>query len=359
LDIEAFLCYSRRNRRFFVLVRGDELKAMVLAAGLGTRLLPLTREIAKPAIPFVNRPLIHYSLDWLVRNGIHEAVINLHHRPHSIVSAIRERAWPLKIHFSHEPMLLGTAGGLKKAERHLSDETFVMINSDSLFEIDLSGPLTHHRENQALATMVLRKRSHGDSYGTVRVDGEGRIIEVGERGRSQGEGRGYVFTGIHLFEPEIFEWIPPNRFFEINQGVYPRLIQEDRRVLGYGTDTFWAEVGSHRTYLQAHGDFFSRFAFGVVSESDLSGRAELTPPVLIGKGCRIADMVRVGPSVAVGNHCQIGQGAVVENSVIWNDVVVGQEAQVKGSILGHRTTIEKGSQLQGMVVCGGQQKRIG
>jgi NDP-sugar pyrophosphorylase family protein len=332
---------------------------MILAAGLGTRLLPLTREIAKPAIPFVNRPLIRYGLDWLVQNGIDEVVINLHHRPQSVLSAIREHPWPLEIHFSREPTLLGTAGGLKKAEKHFSDETFVMINSDSLFEIDLAGPLTYHRERQALATMVLRAKSHEDSYGTVRMDGEGRLIEIGGRAQPQGEGEGYVFTGIHLFESEIFEWIPPNCFFEINHGVYPRLIREGRRVFGYGTDTFWAEVGSHRTYLQAHSDFLTRFASKAVSESGLSDRVELVPPVLIGKGCRIADTARVGPSVAVGNHCQIGPGVVIEDSVIWNDVIVGPEARVKGSILGHGTTIDKGTRLEGVVVYGRQRKRIG
>ena len=107
------------------------MKAMILAAGLSTRLLPLTEKIAKPAIPFANRPLIHHCLEWLVENGVGEVVINLHYQPQSIISAVRQRSWPLRIHFSHEPNLLGTAGGVKKVEKHFRDETFAMINSDS------------------------------------------------------------------------------------------------------------------------------------------------------------------------------------------------------------------------------------
>ncbi len=334
------------------------MKAMILAAGLGTRLLPMTRETAKPAIPFANRPLIHYCLEWLVGNGVDEVVINLHHHPESVVSGIGERGWPLKIHFSHEPNLLGTAGGLKKAERYFKDGTFVMVNSDSLFEIDLVTPMAHHREKGGIATMVLCEKSSEGSYGTVKIDEEGRIITIKGRGLPQAEGRGCFFIGIHLFEPEVFDWIPPGCFYEINQTVYPLLIQEGQGVWGFVTDTFWAEVGSPRTYLHAHRDFLTRRGFGVTSESGLSDRVERIPPVLIGRNCLVGDGVRVGPSVVVGQSCHIGEGAVIEDSVIWDGVAIGVGAHIRGSILGHGTIVDPGTQVEGMVVCGGERKSI-
>ncbi|MBW2121558.1 MAG: NDP-sugar synthase [Deltaproteobacteria bacterium] len=330
---------------------------MVLAAGLGTRLLPLTREIAKPAVPFFNRPLIHHCLEWLERNGIDEVVVNLHYRPRSVISAIEEGSWPLKIHLSYEPDLLGTAGGLKKAEEHFGDETFVMINSDSLFEGDLAAPLSFHRERGAMATMVLRERSPEDPYGTVRIGEEGRIIAI-RGGGAPGEGKGYVFTGIHLFQPEILDWIPRGCLCEINRDVYPRLIGEGLGIWGFVTGAFWAEVGSRRTYLTAHMEVLNREGPEPRSTSPLSDHVEEVAPVLAGRDCRVGEGARVGPRAVVGEDCQIGEGAVVEDSVLWNGVRIGPGARVRGSIVGHRTTIEAGTSVEGMAVSGRERVRI-
>ncbi len=334
------------------------MKAMILAAGLGTRLLPLTREMAKAVVPFANRPLIHYHLEWLMENGVNEVVINLHHRSQSIISAIQQRSWPLEIHFSHEANLLGTAGGVKKAEEYFQDETFVMVNSDSLFEIDLASPIAFHREKGGVATMVLKEKSLEDPYGTVTIDEASRIMDIGESEAARGEGKGHTFIGIHVLEPEIFGLIPSGCFFEINQMVYPRLIEEGKPVWGFVTDSYWAEIGSHRAYLQAHRDFLNRHSFGVVSESELSLRARFSAPVLIGKGCEIEDEAQIGPMAVLGQDCHVGPGSIVEDSVIWDKVTVGRGAHVVGSIIGHETTIDSGSYLEGMVVSGEEGKEI-
>jgi mannose-1-phosphate guanylyltransferase/mannose-1-phosphate guanylyltransferase/phosphomannomutase len=289
---------------------------------------------------------------------VDEVVINLHHRPESIVSAVRQKTWPLDIHFSHESDLLGTAGGVKKAERYFKKGAFVMVNSDTLSEIDLADTVAHHREKAALATMVLRKRHPDDSYGTVRMDETGRIVRIGKRVVSSDGEKGYVFTGIHIFEPEVFQWIPQDRFSEINQEIYPQMIEGGQEVRGIVADAFWTEVGSHETYLKAHGEHLSRHNVDVVTESDLSDRGRLTPPVLIGRGCQVEARARIGPSVVVGHGSRIGQGAVIEESVVWDDVIIGSDAHVKGCIVGHRTTIEPGTILNGLVVCGGERKKI-
>jgi len=350
---------QRGNSRSCPFVGGDAVKAMILAAGLGTRLLPLTRDVAKPAIPFANRPLIHYCLEWLAKNGVKEVVINLHHRPESIISTIKQRSWPLKIHLSRESHLLGTAGGVKKAERHFTDGTFIMVNSDCLFEIDLAAPIAHHREKAAVATMVLREKSDEDSYGTVGIDNRGRITEIKARGLSRREGKGYNFTGIHVLEPEVFGWIPRDRFYEINQEVYPRLIQRGHGVWGYLTHASWAEVGSHETYLKAHRSFLARPGFSVVSQSRFSEGVKLAAPVLIGSACQAEKGARIGPSVVLGQDCQIGQGTIIEDSVIWDDVTIGTGAHIRGCILGHRTEIEARTHLEGMAISGKERVRIG
>ncbi len=332
---------------------------MILAAGLGTRLLPLTREIAKPAIPFANRPLIHYCLEWLGENGIDMVVINLHHQPQSIVSVIEERSWPFEIHFSHEPSILGTAGGLKKAERFLKDGTFVIVNSDCLFEVELAAPVAYHEEKGALATMVLKEKPPKDPYGTVRTDKAGRIIGIEGPDMRKGQGRGYTFTGIHIFEPEILRWIPPDRSTEMSHMVYPRLIQERRGAWGFLTNAFWAEVGRHETYLEAHRQFLVRHAFGAVTEGRLSPHVRLVPPAIVGLDCQIEDEAQIGPMAVLGPGCHIGRGAIIEDSVLWEKVTGGPGAHVRGSIIGHEVTIDPGARVEGRVVSGGEWQEIG
>jgi mannose-1-phosphate guanylyltransferase len=331
---------------------------MILAAGLGTRLRPLTGTVAKPAIPFVNRPLIHYCLDWLSENGVNEVVINLHHSAESVLSVVKQRSWPLKIHFSHESELLGTAGGLKKAERYFQGETFVMVNSDGLYEIDLADPVSFHKACGALATMVLRGKPSDDAYGTVTVDQQGRILDIAGKGETRRQDRGHTFTGLHVFEPEILSWIPPKRFSEINREIYPRLMREGRSVQGFVTDTFWTEIGTPQTYLKGHRDFLVRRGIEVCSETRFSNGVHLVPPVFIGKGCRAGQGTRIGPSAILGQNCHIGQGTVIEDSVIWAEGVIGSDVRIRNTILGYDTRVDSRTRLDCVVVCGSESNRF-
>ena len=176
--------------------------------------------------------------------------------------------------------------------------------------------------------------------------------------KSEGAGEDYVFTGVHLFEPEVLRWIPSHRHADINGMVYPRLIQEGLRVQGFVTDAFWAEVGSHETYLRATRRFLSRRGQGVISESSLPVRAELIPPVLLGPGCRVEEEARIGPMVVLGRDCQVGHGTTIQDSVVWNEVAIGAGAQIKRSIVGHGTTIDPDTHLEGIAACGREVKRI-
>lgn len=334
------------------------MRAMVLAAGLGTRLLPLTRDLAKPAVPFANRSLIHYCLEWLCENGVDRVVINLHHCPETVIAAVEGRSWPVEIDFSHEPQILGTAGGVKKAEKHFANGTFIMVNSDSLYEVDLAGPLALHRQEGAVATMILREASSKDPYGRVIVDTAGRVKEIRGRETLHEATEGHIFTGIHVFEPEVLRYVPPGRFYEINQMVYPQLIQEGRIVQGFVSDAFWADVGHHKAYLQAHRDVLRRRSITLVSESPMSSNIDLHPPVLVGRECHIGGGARIGPMAVVGHRCTIGPGSVIEDSVLWDDVTVGHDSRISGSIVGHETSISPGAHVIRMVVCREEHRGI-
>src|SRR5207249_3258824 len=180
--------------------------------------------------------LIAHTLEHLARHGVHEAVINLHYQPDSIRGLIGDgRKHGLKVHYSEEPVILGTAGGLKKAETFLKDSgAFFMVNSDSISDCDLTVVLQRHRESGALATIVLMLEDPRADYGIVEMDGRDRIARVASNppGASDPRTGRYIFTGIHVFEPEIFDFIPAGRS-EINSDIYPKLITADRIIKGH------------------------------------------------------------------------------------------------------------------------------
>src|SRR5262245_10252299 len=227
------------------------MKAMVLAAGLGERMRPLTEGRAKPSLPLVNRPIIIQTLAYLKSHGVDEAVINLHYQPESIRGLVGDGSRiGLRVHFSEEQAILGTAGGLKKAEAHFRDAgTFVLINSDFATECDLAAAVQTHGQWQAVATLILAPRRGGTEYSPVGMDGEGRIISIAGSGRED-EGEAFTFTGIHILEPSILESIPAGVRYEINREVYPVLMHNGALIRGYVHSGFWREMGTPRLYLE-------------------------------------------------------------------------------------------------------------
>ncbi len=226
------------------------MKAMILAAGFGTRLLPLTEKIPKALLPVCGRPLISYTLAFLKKWGIKEIIINLHHHPQSIEKEIGDGSrFGLRIYYSHEPEILGTGGGIKKAESFLANETFLVINSDILVDFDLSRVMDFHRKNKALATMVLRQEEEINSYGAIEIDRDGRVRQFLNKipAGSRLELKRLIFTGIHLFEPEVFQYIPANIFCSIND-TYIELIRKSKMIYGYLMEGYWVDLGTKERY---------------------------------------------------------------------------------------------------------------
>ena len=159
---------------------------MILAAGLGTRLRPLTNTIPKPLLPIAGTPLIVWNLLLLKRHGFHDVVINLHHLGPMIEQAFGNGSrYGLRIIYSHEPVILGTGGGLKQAEPHFSGESVLVLNGDTLVELDLGALCAFHQQRDAVATLVLRKDPEAARWGLVEMDSDNRIVRITGRGRTE------------------------------------------------------------------------------------------------------------------------------------------------------------------------------
>ena len=231
------------------------MKAMILAAGLGTRLRPLTNTIPKPLLPIAGTPLIVWNLLLLKQYGFHDVVINLHHLGPMIEQAVGTGSrYGLRIIYSREPVILGTGGGLKQAEPHFSGESVLVLNGDTLVELDLGALCAFHQQRDAVATLVLRKDPEAARWGLVEMDSENRIVRITGRGRTdQVSIQPRMFAGIHVFRPQLLRDVPKGVASTIIDP-YVAAIQRGETVLGYDCEGYWSDVGTPERYAHAEQD---------------------------------------------------------------------------------------------------------
>lgn len=231
------------------------MKAMILAAGLGTRLRPLTNTIPKPLLPVGGTPLIVWNLLLLKRHGFHDVVINLHHLAPLIEQALGNGSkFGLRIIYSREPMILGTGGGIKQAEPYFSGEPVLVLNGDTLFELDLSALCAFHRERKAAATLVLREDQDAARWGLVEVGAEDRIVRITGRGLTDSAPTiPRMFAGIHILNPRLLRDVTKGVASSIIDA-YVAAIERGDAVLGYDLQGYWSDVGTAERYTQADQD---------------------------------------------------------------------------------------------------------
>ncbi|MFH0959229.1 MAG: NDP-sugar synthase [Pseudomonadota bacterium] len=294
------------------------MKAMILTAGKGTRLLPLTQERAKPAVPIMGKPLIAIILNKLKTMGISQFRLNLHTLPESIIEAIR--AFPeiaSNVSYSYEPTILGTGGGLCQNKSFFSEDTFVMVNGDIIFDFDIRPVIDFHIDNGALATLALFPQSSPFSYTPIRFDSH-NVIHSFPRFKdhaSSGEAA-YVFTGITVLSPDIFGFIRTGVFSDIVSEAYEPAIEKGLKICGYPVNGYWNDIGVPSRYLSAQRDLFVRW--GIASSHIFSRGASVMEPELI------------GPNVSIETGCVIEVGCEIKDAILWENCHVR-----KGSIISH------------------------
>jgi len=329
------------------------MKAMILAAGYGKRLLPLTRILPKPLFPVAGIPCIEYALSLAGSCGIKEAVINTYHKKEALVHALGSGFRSnIQIHFSHEETLLGVAGGIKKAEAFLKDGTFVVINSDTVIDIDLEKAIKFHRKKGGLVTMILRRDDHVGSFGIIGIDTEMRVKRFLKEGAEKKGLNETMFTGVHIFEPEIFQYIPAGMSCDISKETYPLLIKKEAPVYGFLAESYWADIGSPAKYLRANHEILNGqyLSFRELSKSrgftlydtpwEKNG-AHIIPPVIIDNSALIKEGCRIGPSAVLGKNTTLEENVIVKESVLWGETCVPAGAEISGSIITDDAVLEK------------------
>lgn len=230
------------------------MKGMIMAAGVGTRLHPLTIDRPKPMVPIVGRPLMEHIIYLLRNHGVTQLVANLHYLPDNIRSYFGDGSgFGVNLKYTFEQELMGTAGGVKNNQDFL-DETFVVVSGDALTDINLRAFLSFHKQQGAIASIALKPMEEVERFGVVIADTKYRITNFQEKPKVEEALSNLVNTGIYIFEPEIFDYIPSGEFYDFGKNLFPRLALGGMPFYGYITEDYWYDVGNVEAYTQAQKD---------------------------------------------------------------------------------------------------------
>ena len=294
------------------------MKAMILAAGVGKRLRPLTTVYPKVLVPVVNKPVVDRVMELLKIHGVREIVINAHHHYQKIVNHLNKgNPFGMRTEVRVEKEILGTGGGIKNTQDFWDKDPFIVMNGDILTDIDLGKVYEFHLNRDNLITMVLHDFP---VHNKIRMDHEMNILSIGDGTNLEGT---FAFTGIQVMNPEVLDYIPENKRSSIIR-CYEKLIDLKRPIRGYvATGHQWIDIGTLADYLRSNFNLLPPERMAIAPDCNIDPDAALRDWAVIGRGCLIE------------------RGALVKGSVLWNDAIVKQGVKVVDSVVTSGVIVEK------------------
>jgi mannose-1-phosphate guanylyltransferase len=330
------------------------MRAMVLAAGLGTRLRPITYTMPKPMVPVANRPVMEHILLLLARHGFSETIANLHWFPELIEERFGDGSdFGLELSYSREEQLLGTSGGVRNVRDFLGD-SFLIISGDALTDIDLAAMRDAHEAHDGVATLATKRVEDTSQFGVAITGADGRIQGFQEKPDPAEALSDLANCGIYMFRSEIFDFFPPpgtseaagpddpEGFADWAMDVFPRLLESDVPFYSHEIDAYWNDIGnleelrsssidalSGAVQVELDGELVDGYRTGEAPEE-----GKLAGPVLLGAGCTIGPDVRIdGPSV-IGDGVTIGAGSRLREVIALPGAEIPPNAVLVGAIAG-------------------------
>ncbi|HYP54967.1 MAG TPA: NDP-sugar synthase [Solirubrobacterales bacterium] len=327
------------------------MKAMILAAGLGTRLRPITYGMPKPMAPVVNRPVMEHIARLLARHGFREAIANLHWFPELIEGHCGDGSrFGIDLSYSREEKLLGTSGGVRNAAGFLGD-SFLVISGDALTDIDLSAMREFHESHDGIATLATKRVADTSQFGVAITGSDGRIQGFQEKPDPSEALSDLANCGIYMFRSEVFDFFPepgaskaagpddPPGFADWAMDVFPALLEADVPFYSHEIDAYWNDIGNLAELRQGNLDALTgavavepgapQASDGVWAEAPLDG-VDVSAPVLVGSGVEIGRDVRIDGPAVVSDGCRIGDGAHIVDSIL----LEGAELPAGGVLIG-------------------------
>jgi mannose-1-phosphate guanylyltransferase len=345
------------------------MKAMILAAGKGTRVRPITYTIPKPMMPILEKPVMEFLLELLRQHGFDQIMVNVSHLAEEVESYFKDgQRFGVQIAYSFEGRIVdgtlvgeavGSAGGMRRIQDFspFFDDTFIVLCGDALIDLDLTAAVKWHKEKGSIATIIMKSvpKEEVSSYGVVVTDEEGRVKAFQEKPSIEEALSTNINTGIYIFEPEIFKYIPSGVEYDIGSELFPKLVQEGAPFYAIPMDFEWVDIGKVPDYWRA----VRGVLLGEVKNVQIPGhqvapgiytglnvavnwdKVDITGPVYIGGMTKIEDGAKiVGPSM-IGHNCCICSGATIENSVIFEWSRIGPGARLVDKLVFGRYCVDK------------------
>jgi mannose-1-phosphate guanylyltransferase/mannose-1-phosphate guanylyltransferase/phosphomannomutase len=331
---------------------------MVMAAGLGTRLRPITHEIPKPVVPVGNVAIVEQLVRLLAAHGVNEVIANLHWFPETVRGRLGDGSeLGVEVTYSEEKELLGTAGGVRNVADFLrggGEDTFIVLAGDALTDVDLTALAEAHRANGGVATLAVKKVRDVSEYGVIVTGADGRVQGFQEKPDPAEALSDLVNCMIYAFSPEVFDYFPAADQVDFANDVFPALLEHDIPFHVHEIDAYWNDVGTLREYLQGNLDLVE----GLVTLPRLGGElVDDTPPegvesfgddvqvegrILFGEGCRIGDGARLSGPLVIGPGAEIGAGAQVKEAVLLPGAGVAAGELLARGIAGNASRLASG-----------------
>ncbi len=345
------------------------MKAMILAAGKGTRVRPITYTIPKPLIPILQKPVMEFLLELLRQHGFDQIMVNVSHLAHEIESYFRDgQRFGVDIAYSFEGRIvdgelvgeaLGSAGGIRRIQdfNKFFDDTFVVLCGDALIDLDLTEAVKQHKQKGAIATIVTKEvpEDKVSSYGVVVTDEENRITAFQEKPSMDEALSNQINTGIYILEPEVIDYIPSNQVYDLGSDLFPKLVEAGAPFYSVPMDFQWVDIGKVPDYWHA----IRGVLLGEIKNVDIPGtevapgihtglnvavnwdKVDITGPVYIGGMTRIEDGATIVGPAMIGPNCWICSGATVKNSVIFEYSRLGPKVRLVDKLVFGRYCVDK------------------
>ncbi|MCZ7534787.1 MAG: NDP-sugar synthase [Acidimicrobiia bacterium] len=329
------------------------MKAVLLVGGAGTRLRPLTLTTPKPLLPIANQAFLERQLSWLASHGIDEVILSLGYLPDVFVEHFPGGSYGgIRLRYAVEDHPLGTAGGIRFASEGIT-ERFVVCNGDVLTALDLTAMIEFHDAHGAAATIYLSRVVDPSAFGVVPTRADGEVIGFIEKPPPGAAPTDWINAGTYVLEPSVLDRIPPRLEVSIERETFPRMVETRGALYAYASDTYWLDIGTCETYLEAHADALA----GRLGQTPAPGAREVSPGLWTQGDVSIDSTARVEGTCLVGMGAGVGSGCVLADAVLGPRVEIGEGARIERSVLLEGARIGGASVVTDSVV--GPDARLG
>ena len=313
------------------------IKAMVMSAGVGSRLDPLTKAVPKPLVPVANKPVMDILFEKLHAAGINDIIYNTYYLADQIINRYKNNNLGINFNYIKEDTLSGTAGGVKKCQFFFDENnTFVVLSADGLTNADIIKGIEIHNKSNAIATIGIKQIPMEDvpHFGVVVTDENGFITEFQEKPSIVEAKSNFINTGIYIFNYEIFNYIPANTFYDFAKNVFPELLKK-QAINTFPVEEYWSDIGTLDQYKQSTQDLFD-------GKCSFKHDEIISTPTgaYISASALIDETVKFIGNSTIGNNTKIGRNAVIENSIIWDNVRIDDNVYISNSIIASNCIIK-------------------